>query len=144
MKLLLKLVETQDDDFVEIIEKAADFLIDEKDYTNAKCLYESATQRHLKVGIFFNGLAYCFGKLDKAEEAVYYSRKAVELEPKNPLFWNDLGYALMERGFYKDAEEILLTAIGLSEEDYELAKNNLNDLRQRMRLNEDKRNSSGK
>ena len=134
MKLLLRLVETPDEDFVEIIEKAADFLIDEKDYANAKCLYEAATERHPDIGIFFNGLGYCFAKLDKLEDAICYSRKAVELQPNDPHFLNDLGYTLLEYRAYKDAEEILLKAVALSDQGYDTPKNNLKELRRRMRL----------
>jgi tetratricopeptide (TPR) repeat protein len=144
MKLLLRLAETPDEDFVDIIEKAADFLIDEEDYANAKCLYEAAMQRYLTIGVFFNGAAYCFGKLDQPEEAVSYSRKAVELEPNDPRFLNDLGYALMEYGAYKDAEEVLFKAAALSGDGHGIARNNLNDLRRRLQLDNNKQKRAEK
>ncbi|MCL5096826.1 MAG: tetratricopeptide repeat protein [Candidatus Omnitrophica bacterium] len=131
LKLSLRLLELPPttEDLVEIIDKAGDFLIDQKDWRNAHALYAAACQRLPQVPVFYSGLGYCLAKLGKRAEAIVAYRRAVELEPRSHLWLNDLGFSLTEAGQYNEALPILEQAAALAPPDYELAKNNLALLR---------------
>jgi tetratricopeptide (TPR) repeat protein len=131
MKLCLRLLELPPttEDLVVIIDKAGDFLLDQKDWPNAQALYAAACQRLPQVPLLHSGLGYCLGKLGQRKEAVAAHRRAVELEPRSHLWLNDLGFSLMEAGEYTEALPILEQAAALAPPDYELAKNNLAHLR---------------
>lgn len=131
LKLLLRLLELPPgtEDLVEIIDKAGDFLLDQKDWPNAHAFYTAACQRLPQVPVFYSGLGYCLGKLGKRAEAIAAHRRAVEIEPRNHLWLNDLGFSLMEAGRYEEALPVLEQAAALAPPDYELARNNLVNLR---------------
>jgi tetratricopeptide (TPR) repeat protein len=131
MKLSLRLLELPPttEDLVEIIDKAADFLLDQEDWPNAYAFYAAACQRLPRVPVFYSGLGYCLGKLGKRTEAITAHRRAVELEPRSHLWLNDLSFSLMEAGQYEEALPLLEQAAALAPSDHELARNNLADLR---------------
>lgn len=131
LKLSLRLVELppSTEDLVVIIDKAGDFLLDQEDWPNAHAFYAAACQRLPQVPVFHSGLGYCLGKLVKRTEAIAAHRQAVELEPRSHLWLNDLGFSLIEAGQYAEALPILEEAAALAPPDYELARNNLADLR---------------
>ncbi len=131
LKLSLRLLDLPPttEDLVEIIDKAGDFLIDQKDWPNTHTFYAAACKRLPQVPVFHSGLGYCLGKRGKRTEAIAAHRRAVELEPRSHQWLNDLGFSLMEAGQYEEALPILEQATALAPPDYELARNNLADLR---------------
>jgi len=58
------------------------------------------------------------------DDAVQASQRAVELEPENQKFVNDLGWSLLEKGNLSEAREVLERAVGMDPKD-ELALENL-------------------
>jgi tetratricopeptide (TPR) repeat protein len=114
-----------DKELDEIIDKAGNFLLDNKDWNNALALYLSAELNFPQKSLFYIGSGYCLSKLKRYEESVEKNRKAVELDPTNYYHLNDLGYSLLEAKEYVEAEIVLKRAIELSSEDYEFPKNNL-------------------
>ena len=131
MKLFRRLLELprQTEDLIVIIDKAGDFLISEEDFIHAHAFYAAACDSFPDVPVFHAGRGYCCGKLDRPEEAIAAHRRAVELDPRSHLWLNDLGYSLMEARQYSEALPILEQAVALSPPDYELARNNLAELR---------------
>jgi len=134
MNLFLSLVTLPEttEDLVEIIDKAGDFLIDNKDYKNAKTLYLTAVRKHPNIPTYHSGLGYCLAKLGRLEEAVEQARCAVNLEPDNYLYLTDLGWSLVEAEHFDEAHTILERAVSISPPDYELAKGNLKELHHRL------------
>lgn len=117
----------------DIIDKAADFLIENQNYENAMVLFSAASREHPNIPKYRNGLSYCFGKLGRLEEAIKQARYAVNLEPENHIYLTDLGWSLVEAEYFDEAQAILERAVSKSPSDYELAKTNLDELRRRMR-----------
>jgi tetratricopeptide (TPR) repeat protein len=140
MELFLRLTDLSPDteDLPIVIDKAGDFLCDVREYDLAFKLYSVAADRHPNVGIFYNGMNYCAGKLGRYEEAVGHARKTVELDPENHRHLSDLGWSLVEAGHLEEAETVLEKAVALSPADYELAKGNLKELRRRRQLGENR------
>ena len=135
MKHLLTLIQLPDDqELVEIIEKAGNFLLDCNDLENALTLYLAAEKAFPHRAIYYIGSAYCYGKLGKHPESVLKHRKAVELEPENYYHLNDLGFSLLEAGEYAEAESVLNKSIELSPPDYNYPRNNLEELKKRRAL----------
>lgn len=132
MALFLKLTTLPADteDLEEIIDKAGDFLIDQGDHVRAGQLYAAAVRAYPHVAMYHVGLGYCAAEDGRMDESVVHHRQAVELEPGSYLHLNDLGYSLLESGQYDEAEEVLQRAIQLAPPDYELARGNLEHLRE--------------
>jgi len=105
--------------------KAADFLIDEQDFTAARDLYAAAENAHPEVAMHSIGLCYCLGKLGRHEDAVGKARRALELEPDDCYHLNDLGRSLFEAGHLDEAEATLRRSIGAAADDYDLPETNL-------------------
>lgn len=124
------------EDIEIIIDKACDFLLDTQDYQRAEILYSTASSKHPTCAVYRNGLAYCFQKAGRLEEAIAEERKCVELEPENHVYLADLGWSLVEAGDYEEAEDILQRALAISP-DYNLAKGNLEELHRRIRMKAD-------
>ncbi len=122
------------EDLAIIIDKAGDFLVDNKDIENAVRLYQAAMTQYPKVALFHNSLSYCYGLLGELEKALEEAQLAVELDPDNYLYLNDLGWSLVDLGRFDEAEIILEKAVDLSPPDYELARNNLEEVRRRKSL----------
>ncbi len=132
MKLFMQLTELPPDepDLPEIIDKAGDFLLGEGDYERACALYAAAEAAFPDEAVYPIGLGYGLGELGRYEEAVAKARRADEIEPHSHLHLNDLGWALYEAGHLEEAEETLQRAVDLSPDDYELARNNLDIVRE--------------
>ena len=109
----------------EIIDQAADFLIDAEDLANAERLYAAAVNAFPQVALYHAGLGYCAGKNGRKEEAVAHARQAVNLEPENSRLLNDLGYSLIESRQYEEAEKTLRRAVELAPADYMLPATSL-------------------
>ena len=132
MELFLKLttLPPETEDLSEIIDRAGDFLIDQDDPVNACQLYAAAVRAYSEVALYHVGLGYCVAQTGRMEEAVAHHRRAVELEPDNHLHLNDLGYSLLEAGHYDEAEKVLRRAAQLAPPEYDLAKGNIEHLRE--------------
>ena len=105
---------TKTADLSEIIDKAAQFLIDAGDQAQAECLLGLAVEASPGVALYYSGLGYCAGKQGRKAEALAHFKKAVELEPDNALHLGDLGWALIDAGSLDEAEEPLRMAIALA------------------------------
>jgi tetratricopeptide (TPR) repeat protein len=112
-----------------IIDKAGQFLLDEEDYENARELYAAAERAFPDVAVYPAGLSYCLGRLQLHEEAIAKARRAVELEPVNHIHLNDLGWTLYQAGCLEEAEATLEKSVRLAPPDYELARKNLEEVR---------------
>ena len=132
MALFLKLTTLPADteDLTEIIDRAGDFLIDQDDHVNAGKLYAAAARAYPEVALHHVGRGYCAGRSGRTEESVAHHRRAVELDPNNYRHLNDLGYSLLEAGHYDEAENVLKRAVRLAPPEYDLAKGNLEHLRE--------------
>jgi len=135
MELFLTLTKlpNNEEDLAEIIDKAGNFLLDHDDYKNALDLYLSAEKADPIQAPYYIGSGYCVYKLGNIVEAISKGRRAVELEPDNYLYLNDLGYCLLEAGSLEEAETILKKSISLAPSEYECARNNLELLYERKR-----------
>lgn len=125
-RLLLSLVEFPDatSDLAEFIDEAGMFLIQEKEYKDGIALYRAAAERFPDTAMFHAGRGCCAGHLDRHEEALDASRRAVELEPGNQAYVNDLGWSQVLAGRLDEAVETLERAVSMDPSD-ELARENL-------------------
>ncbi len=128
MFLTLTKLPADEEDLAEIIDKAGDFLLDQKDLMNALLLYTEAERAYPTEALHCIGSGYCFHKMGNLEEAVARNRRAVELEPDNYSHLNDLGYSLLEAGLLDEAETVLKRSISLSPPTYALPRGNLQTL----------------
>lgn len=135
--LILPTLPADTEDLSEIIEQAAYFLADETDYDRARQVFQSAVDHFPTIGLYYNGLAYCAGKLGQRERAVELCREAVGRDPKNHRFLSDLGYCLMQVGRYAEAEPILIEAVARSPRGDTVARNNLRELHRLMKRPDD-------
>jgi tetratricopeptide (TPR) repeat protein len=118
-------------DLVEVIDKAADFLLDRNDFDNALKLYETTVGHHAETASFWSGVGYCLGRLGRKAEAVAAARRALALEPSSAVRLNDLGWALLEAQSYPEARSVLEQAVALAPADYDLPRANLRQLEER-------------
>lgn len=125
MFLTLAKLPENEEDLAEIIDKAGNFLLDHKDFKNALELYLSGERAYPNQALHYIGSGYCFYKLGNIEEAILKGRRAVELEPDNYLYLNDLGYSLLKAGLIQEAESVLKRSVSLAPPEYQYARNNL-------------------
>ena len=125
---LLKLAKDTSD-LEEIIDKAATFLLDEKDFDEAHELYAAACAVFPESVLLLGGLAYSLAKLKRYDKSVAIQRRALALAPDNPELLNDLGWSLVENRQFEEAEQVLQRAAALALPDYDLPKNNLAEVR---------------
>lgn len=111
-------------DLCDIIDHAGDFLIGRRAYKDGLELYRAAALRFPHVAVFHQGVGCCAGHEGLHEEAIEASRRALELEPGNARFVNDLGWSLLESGRLSEAQETLSRAVAMDPDD-ELARENL-------------------
>lgn len=130
MELFLTLITLPEDEeeLHEIIDKAGDFLLDQDDYENALELYLAAETAYPDQALYPIGSSYCHHHLGNLEEAVRKARRAVELEPDDYRWLNDLGSALVDAGYLEEAEKVLRRSIDLYSEYNPLARENLKRL----------------
>ena len=83
----------------QIIDAAGDFLIQSREYADGLVLYRAALQRFPDVTVFHQGRGCCAGHMGELQEAVAASRHALELEPDDQQFVNDLGWSLTRAGY---------------------------------------------
>lgn len=133
MQHFMSLTQLPEDEteLTDIIDKAANFLIDNDDIDNALVLYSAAEQSFPRNSVYCAGSGYCLYRLKRMDEAVEKHRLAVGLDPCNYLHLNDLGYTLLEAGILDEGEKVLTDACLLAPPDYLFAKNNLQLLQER-------------
>jgi tetratricopeptide (TPR) repeat protein len=122
----------QEPDLVQIVEQAAALLLDDGDVDRARQLYQQAADRHPGVATYWSGIGYCLVRCGRLTEAVNVTRRAVALEPANPVLLNDLGWALVEAGEYSEARPVLQKAVTLAAPDFDLPRQNLAELETRV------------
>lgn len=120
----LLLLPDKSGDLWEIIDKAGDFLIQEKRYAEGLELYQAAVKRFPDRAVLFQGLGCCAGNEELHDLAVEVSQRAVALEPDRQALTNDLGWSLFQAGRLEEAEEVLSRAVAMDPSD-ELARENL-------------------
>jgi tetratricopeptide (TPR) repeat protein len=121
-------------DLSTIIDKAGSFLLDAEDYERARALYAAAEKAFPDVAVYPGGLSYCLGRLGLHEEAVAKARRAVELDPMSHILLTDLGWVLYQAGYLEEAEATLEKSVNLAPPDYDLARNNLEEVRKALQL----------
>ena len=111
-------------DLWEVIDKAGDFLIQERRYAEGLQLYEAALRRFPDRACLYQGLGCCAGHEGLFDKAIESSQKALDFEPNRPDLTSDLGWSLYEAGRLEEAEEVLLKAVALDPQN-ERARENL-------------------
>jgi len=111
-------------DLCEIIDQAGSFLIHIHAYKDGLDLYRAAAARFPAVAVLHQGLGCCAGNRGFHDEAVAASERALELEPGNQKFVNDLGWSLLQADRLGEAETMLERAVSMDPAD-ELARENL-------------------
>lgn len=119
------------EDLTEIIDKAGDFLIQKKDFDNAIILYASAAKKYPNNPVYHNGLCYCYGKTGDQTSALEEARITVRISPENHVYLTDLGWTLVEAILYDEAQSVLEHAAKVAPPEYDLARNNLEELQRR-------------
>jgi tetratricopeptide (TPR) repeat protein len=113
-----------EDDLVDIIDKAGDYLIQTVQYADGLDLYRAAVARSPDRAVFHQGLGCCAGNEGLEDDAMAASQAALELDPENQEYVNDLGWSLFEAGRLDEARQVLSRAVDMDPSD-ELARENL-------------------
>jgi tetratricopeptide (TPR) repeat protein len=87
-------------------------------------LYRSAVELFPAVAVLYQGIGCCAGHEQCHEEAIAASERALQLDPDNQKFVNDLGWGLLEAGRIEEARSTLERATSMDPSD-ELARENL-------------------
>jgi tetratricopeptide (TPR) repeat protein len=111
-------------DLIDIIDEAGDFLIQSGKYADGLELYKAAVERFPNHAVFHQGVGCCAGHEDLHDEAISASEAALELDPENQAYVNDLGWSMFEAGHLIQAKQILTRAVEMDPSD-ELARENL-------------------
>ena len=132
MRLLLQLTQLPPDtaDWIEIIDKAGQYLMDANDAASTCRLYEAALKGRPDEQEFIIGIGWALCRAGKQNEALPWLERAVANNPNNYLVLNDYGWGLTELGRFDEAEKALEKAVQLAPADYDLPANNLERLRQ--------------
>ncbi len=117
-------------DLCEIIDDAGSFLIQIRAYQDGLELYRAAVERFPAVAALQQGLGCCAGHEGLYDEAVAASEQALQLEPANQMFVNDLGWTLLLAGRLGEAGRMLERAVSMDPSD-ELARENLRICKER-------------
>ena len=132
MKLLLQLTQLSPDtaDWIEIIDKAGQSLMDAGDAAGTCRLYEAALKARPSEQEFIIGFGWALCRSAKQDEALPWLERAVANDPDNSSVLNDYGWGLPELGRFDEAEKVLERAVQLAPADYHLPLNNLKRMRQ--------------
>jgi tetratricopeptide (TPR) repeat protein len=66
-------------------------------------LYQTAAKAHPQEGAIFNNMGLCYARAKRLSEATMALARAVQLEPKNALYRNNLATVLVDQGRYHEA-----------------------------------------
>lgn len=113
-----------ENDLVKIIDEAGDFLIQSGNYADGLELYKAATIRFPENPVLHQGVSCCAGHEGQHNVAIASSEAALEHDPKNQEYVNDLGWSLFEAGFLNRAKQVLERAVAMDPSD-DLAVENL-------------------
>jgi tetratricopeptide (TPR) repeat protein len=132
MRLLLQLTQLSPDtaDWIEIIDKAGQSLMDAGDAAGTCRLYEAALKARPDEQEFITGIGWALCRAGKQNEALPWLERAVANDPNNYLVLNDYGWGLAELGRFDEAEKTLEKAVQFAPAAYDLPVNNLERLRQ--------------
>jgi tetratricopeptide (TPR) repeat protein len=132
MGLLLHLTELSPEtpDWVEIIDRAGEFLVEAKAAEDARRLYEVALKVRPRQQEFITGMGWALCRAGKQGEALPWMEQAVANAPDDSAALSDYGWALTELGRFDEAQPILEKAARLAPSDGDLPANNLARLRQ--------------
>ena len=132
MRLLFQLTQRSPDtaDWIEIIDKAGQWLMDAGDAIGTRRLYEAALKAHPAEQEFIIGLGWALCRAGKQSEALPWLERAVANDPSNSSVLSDYGWGLVELGRFDEAEKVLEKAVQLAPAAYDLPANNLKRLRQ--------------
>lgn len=111
-------------DLVDIIDKAGDFLIQSDNHADGLELYRAAVVRFPEHAVLHQGVGCCAGHEGHHKEAIAASEAALELDPENQKYVNDLGWCLFEAGLLDEARQVLGRAVAMDPSD-DLARANL-------------------
>ena len=125
-KLFLSLLALPDStpELCDIIDEAGSFLIQFGVHADGLELYRQAVTRFPGIAALHQGIGCCAGHEGFYEEAIKASQHAIDLEPENQEFVNDLGWTLILAGELHEAKRTLERAVAMDPED-ELARENL-------------------
>ena len=109
MELLLQLTQLSPDtaDWIEIIDKAGQCLMDAGDAAATCRLYEAALKARPEEQEFIIGLGWALCRAGKQSEALPWLEKAVANDPDNCSVLSDYGWGLTELGRFDEAAETL-------------------------------------
>jgi tetratricopeptide (TPR) repeat protein len=132
MRLLLQLTQLSPDteDWIEIIDKAGQALMDAGDAASTCRLHEAALKARPAEQEFIIGLGWALCRAGKQDEALPWLESAVANAPNNYSVLNDYGWGLAELGRFDEAQKAFEKAIQLAPAAYKLSVNNLKRLRQ--------------
>ena len=132
MKLLLQLTQLSPDtaDWIEIIDKAGQSLMDAGDAAGTCRLYEAALKARPDEQEFIIGIGWALCRAGKQNEALPWLERAVADAPNDSLVLNDYGWGLAELGRFDEAQKALEKAVQFAPAGYVLPVNNLERLRQ--------------
>jgi Flp pilus assembly protein TadD len=88
----------------------------EADFSEALKLDDGRADAHSALAVLLDGQG-------RAEEALKQHRRAVELEPRNPSYLNNLGFSLFARGRSRDAVGFFLEALRSAPADARIRNN---------------------
>jgi tetratricopeptide (TPR) repeat protein len=107
---LLKL-SSDTEDIVPIIDEAGSVLISINEFSDGLELYREAAKRFPYVPAFRQGIACCAGQEGLFDEALEAVRRAIELDPENVAYVNDMGWTLVLAERFREAEAAFKQAL---------------------------------
>lgn len=117
-------------ELAEIIDEAGSFLIQIRAYRDGLALFRSAVELFPAVADLHQGMACCAGHEQCHEEAIAAGERALQLDPDNQVFVNDLGWSLLAAGRIEEARRTLERAVSMDPSD-KLAHENLRICKER-------------
>ena len=132
MRLLLQLTQLspKTTEWIKIIDKAGQSLMDAGDAPDTCRLYEAALAASPGEQEFIIGLGWALCRAGKQQEALPWLERAVANDPNNCSVLNDYGWGLSELGRFDEAQKTLEKAVQLAPAAYDLPANNLERLQQ--------------
>ena len=99
------------EDLSTIIDEAGSFLMSVNEFADGLELYREAARKFPYVPAFHQGVACCAGQEGLFDEALASSKKAIELDPLNAVYVNDMGWTLVLAERFREAESAFQRAL---------------------------------